>query len=290
MNKPKVWINGKFVDMVDAKVSIFDRGFLYGDGVFETMRSYAGVIFRLEEHLDRLFDALSLLKIKAAYSKKYLTDAVYENLSVNGLKSANIRISVTRGEGILGIGYRDEFVPNTVIVTKELREYPDWMYLKGISAKVVDVRQNEHSPVPKIKSLNFLNYILARQSAKEKGFDEAILMNTTNYIAEASTSNIFLVKRSRIITPSQDSGLLSGITRGVIIKIAKRLRLDIEEDKIPYVELLGADEVFLTNSLVEVLPVTKLDSKKVGKGIPGEITKLLHVSYQKEVIKETLHQ
>ncbi len=108
MNKSKVWINGKFVDIVDAKISIFDRGFLYGDGIFETMRSYAGVIFKLEEHQDRLFGALSLLKIKVPYSKKYLTDAVYENLAVNDLKSANIRISVTRGEGILGIGYRDE--------------------------------------------------------------------------------------------------------------------------------------------------------------------------------------
>lgn len=288
MNKPKVWINGKFIDMVDARISIFDRGFLYGDGVFETMRSYAGVIFKLEEHLERLFGALGLLKIKAPHSKKYLTDAIYENLTVNGLKSANIRVSVTRGEGILGIGYRDEFVPNTVIVAKELKEYPDWMYLKGISAKVVDVRQNEHSPVPKIKSLNFLNYILARQSAKEKGFDEAILMNTTNYIAEASTSNVFSVNRGRIVTPSLNSGVLPGITRGAIIKIAKRMRLDIEEDKVPYVELLDADEIFLTNSLVEILPVTKLDSKKVGKGIPGEITKLLHISYQKEVIKETL--
>ena len=283
-------MNGKFVDMVDAKISIFDRGFLYGDGVFETMRSYAGVVFKLEEHMDRLSGAMGLLKIKVPYSKKYLMDAIYEVLTVNGLKSANIRISVTRGEGILGIGYRDEFVPNTVIVAKELKEYPDWMYLKGISAKVVDVRQNEFSPLPKIKSLNFLNYILARQSAKEKGFDEAILMNTTNYIAEASTSNIFLVKRNRIVTPSLDSGALPGITRAVIIKIAKRLRLDIEEDKVPYVELLDANEVFLTNSLVEVLPVTKLDSKKAGKGIPGEITKLLHVSYQKEVIRETLHQ
>lgn len=290
MNKPKVWMNGKFVDMVDARVSIFDRGFLYGDGVFETMRSYAGAVFKLEEHMDRLFGALGLLKIKAPYSKKYLIDAIYEVLAINSLKSANIRISVTRGEGMLGIGYRDDFVPNTVIAAKELKEYPDWMYLKGVSAKVVDVRQNEYSPVTKMKSLNFLNYILARQNAKEKGFDEAILMNTTNYIAEASTSNIFLVKRNRIVTPSTDSGVLPGITRGVIIKIARRLGLDIEEDKVPYVELLDANEVFLTNSLVEVLPVTKLDSKKVGKGIPGEITKLLHVSYQKEVIKETLHQ
>ncbi len=290
MKNQKVWINKKFIDIDDAKISIFDRGFLYGDGLFETMRSYAGVVFKLDEHLDRLFLGLKALKIREPCLKKYLSDVIYESLAINNLKSANIRLAVTRGEGTSGIDHREEFVPNVVIVSKELREYPDWMYSKGISAKVVGIQQNEYSPVSKMKSMNFLNYILARIGAKDEGFDEAILMNTNNYLAEAATSNIFLVKRKTVITPSLDSGVLPGITRGVIIKIAKRMQIDIKEKAVLYIELMDADEVFLTNSLVEVLPVTKVDSKKVGKGIPGEIAKLLHISYKKEVIKETLHQ
>lgn len=288
MRNMKVCINGKFINIDDAKISVFDRGFLYGDGIFETMRSYAGKVFKIGEHLERLFASLKIMKIKSPYTKKYFADCIYRSLKINKLKGAYIRLTITRGEGRFGLSFNDNFRPNVVIVTKEFGEYPEAVYRRGISAKVVKMRQNEYSPVSKIKSLNFLNYILARLDAKLEGCDEAILANTKGSIAEGATSNIFLVKGDNLITPSEDAGILSGITRAVIIGIAKRLRFKVKEKPISYRELLGADEVFLTNSLVEVLPVTNINAKKIGQGSVGDITKLLRISYQKQVIKETL--
>ncbi|MFA5146772.1 MAG: aminotransferase class IV [Candidatus Omnitrophota bacterium] len=288
MKNGMVWMNGRFVDIDKAKVPISDRGFLYGDGVFETMRSYAGVIFRLDRHLDRLFGAFRVMKMDPPYAKKYLRGIAYRVLKANNLKSAYIRMAVTRGEGRFGIGYRDIFTPNTVVVAKEFEEYPRWMHKRGISAKVVDLRQNELSPLSGIKSLNFMPYILARLHAKEEGFDEAILANTKGHIAEAATSNIFIVRGYCLITPSLESGILPGITRGAVIEIAKRLKMRVIEKPVTRGELLGADEVFLTNSLAEVLPVRAVDSKRIGKGAPGDVTRLLRIAYQKQVIAETV--
>ena len=288
MKPQKVWINGKFFDSDNAKVSVFDRGFLYGDGVFETMRSYAGVVFKLDEHLDRLYKSLSVVKIKLPYRKRQLKDAIYRSLQVNALKSAYIRLTVTRGEGRFSIDYKDDFKPNVVIVAKEFGEYPEDMYARGISAKVSKIRHNEYSPVSKIKSLNFLNYILARLDAKAQGFDEAILANTKGHITEGATTNIFLVKDEALMTPPPESGIIPGVTREVILKIARKLRLKIREREVSYKDLLNSDEVFLTNSLVEVLPVTRIDSKKIARAKPGDTTRLIHISYQKEVIRRTL--
>ncbi len=291
MKKIKVWINGKLIDADKAKISVFDRGFLYGDGVFETMRSYAGVVFKLDRHLNRLFASLRVIKIDPPCGKTYFKEAVCKLLRTNGLKSAYIRLAVTRGEGGFGIGYprsKDDFSPNIVIVAREFRGYPEWMHKRGISAKVVRARQNEYSPLSGIKSMNYLNYILARFHAKENGCDEAILTNTKGYVTEGATSNIFLVKDDGLITPSLDSGILPGITREVIIEIARRLRLKVSERKVLPSELPKTDEIFLTNSLAEVLPVIKIGPKRVGRGVPGDITKLLRISYQKQVIREVL--
>lgn len=284
----KIWTNGKFVDEKKAKISVLDRGFLYGDGLFETMRSYAGVIFKLDEHMARLFRSLKIMKFASPYTKKYLSDTVYSSLKINGLKSAYVRLAITRGEGKFGISYSDDFVSNVVIMAKRFEGYPDWMHFKGLKVKTASTRQNEYSPLAKVKSLNFTNYILARLEAKAGGADEAILLNTKGHVAEAATSNIFLVKKNTIFTPSIDCGILPGITRGVIMKIAKSLRIKVKETHIRHRELINADEVFLTNSLAEVLPVIRVDSKKIGAGAPGEITRLLHISYQKQVIRDTL--
>ena len=289
MKRQKAWLNKKFVDIDRTKVSIFDRGFLYGDGAFETMRSYAGIVFKLDDHLARLFDALKILKIKLPYSRKYLAGAIYRLLDINGLKSAYIRLAVTRGEGRFGIGYKDVFAPNAVIVAKEFEGYPEWMFRRGISAGVAGIRQNEYSPLAAVKSMNYLNYIMARFEAKEKGYDEAILLNTRGFVTEGATSNIFLVKKDVLITPSPDSGILQGITRGVILAIAKRLRFRVKEKRISMRELALADEIFLTNSLAEVLPVTRIGPKPVGCGHPGEATKFFRISYQKEVIRDTVY-
>jgi branched-chain amino acid aminotransferase len=283
----KIWINGKFVDPDKAKVSVFDRGFMYGDGVFETMRSYAGRIFKLDRHLDRLFRSLNTLKINHKYSKKYLQEAIYKTLKANKLSSAYIKLAVTRGEGRFGISYKDKFRPNVVITAKDFEGYPPWMFDIGLSANITGV-QNEESITSHIKTLNYLPYILARFDAKNMGFDEAILTNTKGYITEGATSNIFIVKNNRLITPSENSGILPGITRGVIIEIAKKLKMSVKEKLVTRRELFNADEIFLINSLAEVLPVTKVDSKRIGAGTVGDITKLLRISYQKSVIRETL--
>jgi branched-chain amino acid aminotransferase len=283
----RVWINGKIRALKEAKISVFDRGFLYGDGAFETMRSYSGKVFKLERHIERLLKALKTVRIKSPYSGKDIREAVYSLLNINQLKSAYIRMTVTRGEGRFGISYSDRLRPNTVIVAKAFTGYSESLYSRGISAKVVDIRHNERSPLSGIKSSSFLNYILARFEAKEKGFDEAILMNTDSFITEGATSNIFLAKKGSLITPSAESGILCGITRAVIIEIARKLGVKVAQKKVTRRELESADEVFLTNSLVEILPVTRIGPRRIGDGLPGELTKLLHISYQKQVLKET---
>jgi len=284
----KIWMNGHFVDAKDAKVSIADRGFLYGDGVFETMRGYAGIVFRIDEHLSRLYAALKVMKIKLSYEKASLKRAIDACVKKNRLKSAYIRVTVTRGEGNVGLHFSKMTTPNVVIVAKGHVEYPQSFYTEGISVGVAQIRQNELSPLSGIKSLNFLNYILARIDAKDKGYDDAILLNTKGYIAEGATSNIFLVKKGALITPSIESGILPGIARKVVIGIAKRLKIPIKEKLIAYRELVAADEVFFTNSLIEILPVVRVDAKHIGLGVPGDLTKLLHISYQKTVICESL--
>lgn len=268
------------VDAKGAKVSVFDRGFLYGDGVFETMRAYAGVVFKLDEHIDRLFGALKAVKIKPPRGKKYFKSIIQRLLKINRLKSAYVRLAVTRGEGGFGIGYKDDLRPSVVLVAKQFDGYPEWMHERGISAKIVDARQNDLSPLCGIKSMNYLNYILARFHAKESGYDEAILANTKGYITEAATSNIFFVKNGALVTPSLDSGILPGIARQVIIDIAGRLKIKVSERKVSPPELSNADEIFLTNSLAEVLPVTHIGRKKVGNGKPGKLTQLLAISYK----------
>lgn len=285
--KTKIWINGKFFGEDKAKISIFDRSFLYGDAVFETMRGYAGVIFKLDAHLTRLLRSLRSLKIKHGYTKDHLKKAVYKTLNANALKSAYVRLVITRGEGRFGIGYKDTFTPNLIIVAKDFEGYPEWMFQKGVSARIIGV-QNEYSILSNIKSSNYLNFILARFDAQGMGSDEAILTNTKGNITEGATSNVFIVRSGTIITPSINSGVLPGITRSVIIGIARKLRLPVREKAVSRRELLGADEAFLTNSLAEVLPVTKIEGKRVGEGTVGPVTKLLHISYQKQVIREVL--
>jgi branched-chain amino acid aminotransferase len=176
---------------------------------------------------------------------------------------------------------------NLIIVAKNFEGYPGWMFSKGISAKVIGV-QNEYSALSKIKTANYLNFILARFEAQNMGFDEAILTNSKGHITEGATSNIFLVKSDSVITPSIESGVLPGITRSVVINEAKRLEIPVKEKSISHRELMQAEEVFLTNSLAEILPVTKVDSKRIGDGKVGQLTKLLHISYQKQVIREVL--
>lgn len=280
-------MNGRIVDGKSARVSVFDRGFLYGDGAFETMRSYDGTVFRIDKHLDRLFRSLKRLAIRYPHPKKYLKDAVYRTLSANGLKDAYIRLTVTRGEGRIGMYHKDRFRPNAVIVARGFYGYPAKVEKGGVSAKIIDFVQNESSFLSSIKSLNFLGYITARMRAQAAGYDEAILTNTKGDIAEAATSNIFFVRNGRLVTPGAESGILEGVTRKTVLEIAKRSKIRVSERRVTASELLKADEVFLTNSLAEVIPVTSVDSRKIGGGRVGDMTVFLRALYRAEVRRET---
>jgi branched-chain amino acid aminotransferase len=284
----KVWINGKFYDSDRAKISVFDRGFMYGDGAFETMRSYAGTVFRLDDHIGRLATSLGALGIRPPCSGKALASTVYRALKANGLKNAYIKVVVTRGEGRFGIGYKDRLIPSTVVVAKDFEGYPEWMFSEGLTASIAGLRQNELSILSRVKSLSFLGYILARFEAKDMGYDEAILLNTKGTVAEAATSNVFIVKDGSLATPSLLDGVLPGVTRACVMTLAKKAGIKTSERAVKPGELMAADEVFLTNSLAEILPVTRVGRARIGNGRPGEITKLLRISYQMEVIREVL--
>jgi len=282
----KVWINNRIVDEKDAKVSVFDRGFLYGDGVFETMRGYNSAVFKIGDHLTRLRDSLYTISLKIPHSRSLLTREIYRLIKINKLKDAYIRLTVTRGEGTIGLSRCDCENPTVVIIAKQFTPYPALMYRNGIEVKIVDVRQNELSPASGIKSISFLNYILARIEAKQAGFDDAVLVNSRGHICEATVSNICMVRRRALMTPRLEDGLLPGITRGVILALAPRVGLKARETTVTRSMLYNADEVFLTNSLMEVMPVVKVDNKIIGSGLPGLITHKLSAEYKKRVYQK----
>ena len=277
----KIWLNNKIVNDKNAKVSIFDRGFLYGDGVFETMRSYNGTIFRLDDHLGRLYGAFEVTGIKILYPKKFLRQKIYELLKINKLDNAYIRVTVTRGIGTIGLAKIECENPTVVIIVRKFTPYPDRMYKNGICVKIVKVGQNENSPISGIKTTSFLNYILARLEAKKAGFDDAIMLNSKREVSESTVSNVFLIRGRALITPSLESGILPGVTRNAVLRLAERAGLKPTEKRVAVKELRRADEVFLTSSLMEIMPVVKIDEKVIGKGKPGLFTEKIHFEYKR---------
>jgi len=277
----KVFLNGKFVALKNAKISILDRGFQYGDGIFETMRAYNGCVFMLMEHINRLFISLKILHIKPPYSKKEFCDLVNKTLCINKLKNAYIKITATRGVASSGIDIEGFLKPTISIYAKPLDAIPKSLYKNGISANFACIEKNEKSFTSKIKSQNYLDNILARAEAKTAGFDEAIFVNSRGYVCEATTSNMFMVKKGVIITPPSTAGLLPGITRKAIIRIIMHFfNNKIYEKNIKPYDLINADEIFLTNSILEIIPVVKLGKTKISCGKPGIFTRLLRVLYK----------
>jgi branched-chain amino acid aminotransferase len=282
-----VWLNGTLCPKKDAKISIDDRGFLLGDGVFETMRSYKGRVFRLDKHLTRFFDALAVIHLSIPYTSVELGKAVNDTLEANQLQEAYIRLTVTRGQGGKGIDPPEKPSPTIVIVAREFIPYPEQVYKEGLRTGISEIKQNLSSSTARIKSLNFLDHILARIEARQKRLDEAILLNTEDFICEGTVSNIFLVKHGNLITPDKESGILPGITREAVIELALREGIRIEERKVKPSELKEADECFLTNTLMEVMPVSEIDGRKVGQGRPGPLT--LHVmEWYKDLVRKEL--
>jgi len=283
----KIFLNGSFVNLTRAKISVFDRGFLYGDGLFETMRAYSGEVFRLEDHLDRLFHSAKGIELSLPYTRRELRTIIKRILKINGLSKAYIRLTLSRGVSEPGLISKPQSSVTLAIVAREFKPLSPSEYRKGWRATVVETRQNQASPLSRLKSLNFLNNILARKEAQSKRVDEGILLNTLGEVAEASTSNIFLVKRGIIITPPEESGLLPGITRGVVLELAPNLGLKAYNRRVSLDDLMGAEEAFLTNSLIEIMPVVEIDGRPLGNGKPGKVTQRIHKAYQELVNRET---
>ncbi len=276
-----VYINGKFVPKEEASISIYDHGFLYGDGVFEGIRAYNGRVFRLYEHIDRLYDSAKAISLEIPLTKEEMKEVILETLRRNGLKDAYIRPIVTRGIGDLGLDPRKCSNPTVIVITQQWGAMYGDLYEKGLSAITVCIRRNPpESLPPNIKSLNYLNNVLAKIEANVKGGDEAIFLDVRGNISEGSGDNIFIVKRGKIITPPTLNNL-RGITREVAIEIVHRLNIPLYEAQLGLFDLYTADEVFVTGTAAEIAPIVKIDGRIIGDGKPGRITKKLMEEFRK---------
>jgi branched-chain amino acid aminotransferase len=277
----QVYVNRKLVPAKEAVISVFDHGFLYGDGIYETMRVYDGVIFMLDEHLRRLYRSASLIGLTVPLDTDSLKTSIYDTLMANSLKNAFVRLTVSRGYGPIGLDPDLCPEPTIVIITQEMKDYPKSFYEKGINLIIPDTRRNFKEAInPQIKSLNFLNNILAKIEAKKKGAYEVIMLNVYGKLTEGTVCNVFFFKDGVLCTPSLECGILDGITRRVVIDLALRDGLKVKEDEFTKEDLYLAEEVFITNSTMEVMPVSKVDDQKYAV---GNITKLLHKAYREEV-------
>jgi branched-chain amino acid aminotransferase len=270
----KIYINGKFYEKEDAKISVFDHGLLYGDGVFEGIRSYNRLVFKLKEHIDRLFESAHSIMLKIPLDKEQMIKAVVATLKANGLKDAYIRLVVTRGEGDLGLDPRKCTGKSTVIIiTDKIKLYPEKFYQDGLSIITVPTIRNLPEAVnPQIKSLNYLNNILAKIEATNSGYEEAIMLDSLGYVAECTGDNIFIVRDNHLYTPPQCMGSLRGITRDTVMEIAQKNKIPVHEHVLTRHELFISDECFLTGTAAEIIPVVKVDGRVIGNGRPGKVT------------------
>ena len=281
-----VYLNGEFVPASQAKISVFDHGFLYGDGVFEGIRAYNGRVFKLREHIDRLYDSAKAIDLEIPMTKEEFMEAILETLRRNKLRDAYIRPIVTRGVGDLGLDPRKCSNPSVIIITQPWGAMYGDLYEKGLRAVTVAVRRNAiDSLPPNIKSLNYLNNILAKIEANAKGGDEAIFLDHNGYVSEGSGDNIFIVKNGVVYTPPTINNL-KGITREVVIELIHELGIPFKETNIGLYDLYTADEIFVTGTAAEICPITWIDGRKVGDGKPGKITKKLMEEFRKLTERE----
>jgi len=270
-----IYIDGKFYPESEAKISVFDHGFLYGDGVFEGIRSYNGVVFKLKEHIDRLYNSAKAIMLDIPMTKDEMIEAVLKTLRKNGLKDAYIRLVVTRGKGDLGLDPRKCPKPSVIIIAVPLLQlYDEKVRERGMSMIVSWVRRDSvDATTHEIKSLNYLNSILAKIEANNAGADEAIILDPNGFICEATGENIFIVKDGKLFTPPSTSGTLPGITASVIKEIAQKLGYQVIEKGITVTELYSADEAFLTGTAAEVMPIREVNKRQIGEGKMGPITR-----------------
>lgn len=270
----KVYINGTLYDKEDAKVSVYDHGLLYGDGVFEGMRSYSGKVFRLDEHIRRLYDSARAIWLEIPITPDQMAAAVNDTLAANNLVDGYIRLVVTRGAGTLGLDPNRTANPQVIIIADKISLYPDEYYEKGLEIVTASTIRNHPAALnPRIKSLNYLNNILAKIEGLKAGCVEALMLNIKGEVAECTGDNIFIVRDGVLYTPSLDAGILGGITRDAVIELARESGRNVVECPMTRHDIYVADECFLTGTAAEVVPVVKIDNRAIGTGTPGPITR-----------------
>jgi len=277
-----IYLNGEYVTKENAKVSVFDHGFLYGDGIFEGIRIYGGNIFRLKEHLDRLYDSAKSIDLKIPLSYQEMQDAVVETVRKNNMRDGYIRLVVSRGPGDLGLDPLRCPRPWVIIIVEELSIYPEEAYRNGLRTVSVSTRRNIPDALnPKIKSLNYLNNILAKIQANLAGVGESIMLNAQGYVTEGTSDNIFIVKKGVVYTPPTYVGALEGITRGTIIELCRKLGYPLKEEPFSLHDVYIADEVFFTGTAAEVIAVREVDGRIIGAGKAGPVTSHLLQEFRK---------
>ncbi len=280
----QIYINGTFYDKENAKISVYDHGLLYGDGVFEGMRSYSGKVFRLGQHMDRLYESAEVILLNIPIPKAEMEAAVMETLRINKLSDAYIRLVVTRGSGSLGLDPYKTSDPQVIVIADHIALYPAEFYQSGLKIITASTIRNHPAALsPRIKSLNYLNNILAKIEGLQAGCIEAVMLNHKGEVAECTGDNIFIVKNGVLATPPKDAGILDGITRNTVLELARSLGLPAVEQTMTRHDLLVADECFLTGSAAEVIPVISIDSRRIGDGQVGPMTKQLMAEFKKLV-------
>ena len=275
-----IFIDGKFFSERDAKISVFDHGLLYGDGIFEGIRIYNGRVFKLKEHIDRLFYSAKAILLDIPMSHAELMKATVETCRKNKLRDGYIRLVITRGVGTLGLNPNRCKKPSVIIIADKIQLYPQEFYARGLDIITVATTRNLHSALnPAIKSLNYLNNILAKIEANNGGCEEAVMLNVDGYVAECTGDNIFVVKNGKLFTPPLSAGALYGITRQTVIELAEQMGLSVSEPNLTRYDLFNADEVFITGTAAEIVPVVKIDGRVIGAGKPGPLTKKLVAEY-----------
>jgi branched-chain amino acid aminotransferase len=276
----KIFIDGKYLNERDAKVSVFDHGLLYGDGIFEGIRIYNGRIFKLKEHIDRLFYSAKAILLDIPMTHAELMKATVETCRQNKLRTGYIRLVVTRGVGNLGLNPRSCKKPSVIVIADKIQVYPAELYARGMDIVTVPTVRNLHSALnPAIKSLNYLNNILAKIEANNAGVEEAVMLNSEGFVAEGTADNLFILKNGEVFTPPNSAGALYGITRQTVIDLAHAAGLKVSEPNLTRYDLFNADECFLTGTGAEIMPVVKIDGRIIGTGKPGKFTRELVEKY-----------
>lgn len=284
----KVWINGELFDKSEAKISVFDHGLLYGDGVFEGIRVYSGRVFRLREHIERLYDSARHILLEVPLSREQITQAVLDTVKANAKHDGYIRLVVTRGPGNLGLDPHKCSNPQVIIIVDDISMYPAESYGKGLRVLTSSIIRNHPNALnPRIKSLNYLNNILAKIEADRAGCQEAIMLNHNGEIAECTADNIFLVKHGNLRTPHLAAGILEGVTRDLVLSLARQAKVPVQEMALTRHDVLSADECFLTGTGAEIAPIVECDGRTIGNGKPGPITRKLRERFQQMVRQTT---